>query len=254
PAPEFAPGARADQKSPHPAEPASSIWRVFASSLAIAGLLQEALTPTPRRRPHRHVPASHARLPREDLPAQHAFRRPARHPKRKSRSALWNWPRSAMWHPHAAAPGANMPTLSPRAALRHTSHPGPLDARFPPRRLNTRRRTATPRAVDLDSKHTAQLIIRKRLAFRPAASHFEVGRPRDQLSLVHLAQREQQLRLMIQPCTDPIQHRRDVFTHGRPVRTGALHLDFGRLWKHPLIAVGDDLHHLLGKPPFQQLD
>ena len=67
--------------------------------------------------------------------------------------------------------------------------------------------------------------------FRPTPMHtpIEIGPGlRNQVPLINLAKREQQLRLMIQSRADAVQHRRDMLAHRRPIRTTAREEDFLR--------------------------
>ena len=76
----------------------------------------------------------------------------------------------------------------------------------------------------------------------------------EQLVFVHAAQHEEELRLIVEPGTDPIQCRRDMLAHVRPVRAAAGELDLARRRKQAVALAADPVHHALRQSALQQLD
>ena len=70
--------------------------------------------------------------------------------------------------------------------------------------------------------------------------------------MVHPPQLEQQLRPPVQPRTHPVQRRRHVLAHHRPVRTRTRQRELLRLRKQPAPRPRDHLHHRRRQLPLQQ--
>ena len=75
----------------------------------------------------------------------------------------------------------------------------------------------------------------------------------EQFVFVDAAQHEQQLRLLVEPGADAVEHRGDVLAHVGPVRAAARQLDLVRRRKQAVAFPADPVHHALGEPALQQL-
>src|SRR5208282_798607 len=74
----------------------------------------------------------------------------------------------------------------------------------------------------------------------------------DQLRTIDAAQREQEVRLRVEPRADAIEDCGRVFAHVRPVRARAPHFNFTGARKESVSLPAHALHHVLGNLSLKQ--